>query len=128
MQSPALIDPGMFTESGPFMDTFTMQSMGSTINSFGEPDRSDTNWTSVAGLTTLPCYIAMGTGVERRGQPMTVAVGEYSIMFPAYYPTILSAMRGVDQLGRVFNVLGVQHALEAVTMLRAEIVTGARAL
>ena len=128
MQLPALIDPGMFSEAGPFTDTFTLQSMGSTVNSFGEPDRSNANWSAVTGLSSLPCYISMGTGVERRGQPMTVAVGEYAIMFPAYYPAIIAAMRGVDQLGRVFNVLGVQHALAAVTMLRAEIVTGGRAL
>ena len=128
MQPPSLIDAGMFAETGPFTDTFTLQLMGSTVNSFGEPDRSSSNWTTVTELSSLPCYIAMGTGIERRGQPMTVAVGEYAIMFPAYYPTIITPMRGVDQLGRVFNVLGVQHALAAVTMLWAEIVTGARAL
>ena len=125
---PPLINPTLTTQISAlqFDSTITIQSLGSSVNSFGEVDRSDANWNDVSGLTGLAALIqpfsTSGSVTESRKADLTAAVAAYKITLNGYFPDVQPFMRAVDQDGVHYNILGVQSRSLTLTVLKAEVV------
>ncbi len=91
----------------------TIQQFDGTLDSSGQPDKSDDNWDNVAGMTGLACSDWSPRAGERRGNPLTAVKEQRIAILQGEHVITTETMRAV--ISKYGVVRGTYDILAAET-------------